>query len=35
MRLLLAWVEIHHDELGADWSLLGRGEQCFRINPLA
>lgn len=35
MRLLLAWMEIHHDELGADWSLLERGEQCFRIDPLA
>lgn len=35
MRLLLAWVEIHHDELEANWSLLELGEQHFRIDPLA
>lgn len=35
MKLLLAWMEIHHDELGANWSLLERGEQFFRIAPLA
>lgn len=34
MRLLLAWIEIHREELEANWSLLGRGEQCFRIDPL-
>ena len=35
MKLLLAWMEIHHDELGTNWSLLERGEQFFRIDPLA
>lgn len=35
MRLLLAWMEIHHDELEANWSLLERGEQFFRIDPLS
>lgn len=34
MRLLLAWMEIHRDELVADWELLSRGEQFFRISPL-
>ncbi len=34
MRLLLAWIEIHREELEANWSFLGRGEQCFRIDPL-
>ena len=34
MRLLLAWIEIHREELEANWSLLGRGERCFRIDPL-
>lgn len=34
MRLLLAWIEIHREELEANWPLLGRGEQCFRIDPL-
>ena len=35
MKLLLTWMEIHHDELEANWSLLTQGEQFFRIDPLA
>ncbi len=35
MKLLLAWMEIHHDELEANWSLLERGEQFFRVDPLS
>ena len=34
MKLLLAWMEIHHDELEANWTLLSNGEQFFRIDPL-
>ena len=34
MRLLLAWVEIHQDDLKANWDLISSGEQIFRINPL-
>ena len=34
MKLLLAWMEIHHDELEANWILLSNGEQFFRIDPL-
>ena len=34
MKLLLAWMEIHHDELAANWTLLSNGEQFFRIDPL-
>lgn len=34
MKLLDAWMEIHHDELEANWTLLSRGEQFFRIDPL-
>ena len=34
MKLLLAWMEIHHDELVANWTLLSNGEQFFRIDPL-
>ena len=34
MKLLLAWVEIHRDELEANWKLLSNGEQAFRIEPL-
>jgi len=34
LRLVLAWVIIHHDELLADWSLLSRGQAPFKIAPL-
>jgi len=34
MRLLLAWVEIHKDELLADWELAANGQQPYRIEPL-
>ena len=34
MKLLDAWMEIHRDELEADWKLLSNGEQFFRIDPL-
>jgi len=34
MRLLLAWLEIHRDELMADWDLAVRGEQPYKIEPL-
>jgi hypothetical protein len=34
MRLVLAWVEIHRDDLAADWELAVSGQQPFRIEPL-
>ena len=34
MKLLEAWIEIHKEELMADWQLLASGEQHFRIDPL-
>jgi hypothetical protein len=34
MRLLLAWVEIHKDELMADWQLAVSGQQPYKIDPL-
>ena len=34
LRLVLAWVEIHRDELLADWALAVRGLPVFRIDPL-
>jgi hypothetical protein len=34
MKMLLAWVEIHRDDLMADWLLAVSGEQPFRIEPL-
>ena len=34
MKLLDAWMEIHRDDLEANWKLLSGGEQFFRIDPL-
>lgn len=34
MRLLLAWIEIHKDELIADWDLAANGQQPYKIDPL-
>ena len=34
MRLVQAWIEIHRDELVADWQLAVRGEEIFKIEPL-
>jgi len=34
MRLVLAWIEIHRDELMADWDLATSGENVFKIDPL-
>jgi hypothetical protein len=34
LRLVQAWVEIHKDDLMADWDLAVRGQQPFRIDPL-
>jgi len=34
LRLVLAWIEIHKDELMADWELCQNGEKPFSIEPL-
>jgi len=34
LRLVEAWIEIHRDDLMADWALAIRGEPIFRIDPL-
>lgn len=34
MKLLDAWIEIHREDLEANWTLLSNGEQFFRIDPL-
>ena len=33
-KLVLAWAELHQDELMADWELVMNGEDPFRIQPL-
>lgn len=34
LRLLLAWITIHEDELKKNWDLLSNGEEYFKIDPL-
>lgn len=34
MKLLFAWVEIHKDDLIANWELASKGEKIFKIEPL-
>lgn len=33
-RLVQAWIEIHRDELMADWQLASQGQAVFAIDPL-
>lgn len=34
MKLVQAWIEIHKEELMADWDLASQGESIFKIDPL-
>ncbi len=34
LKLVLAWAELHKDELVADWQLASNGELPFSIEPL-
>jgi hypothetical protein len=34
LKLVAAWIEIHRDELMADWSLAVSGQAVFKIEPL-
>ena len=33
-RLVAAWIELHREELMADWQLASQGELPFKIEPL-
>ena len=33
-KLVEAWIEIHKEDLQANWKLLYEGEQFFKIEPL-
>lgn len=33
-RLVEAWIEIHAEELMADWKVAAQGGEIFRIDPL-
>lgn len=34
LKLLLAWMAIHEEELEANWRLLSNGDGYFKIDPL-
>ncbi len=34
LRLVQAWIELHRDELIADWQLAAAGELPYKIDPL-
>jgi len=34
MKLIQAWIEIHREDLIADWKLAVSGEPVFKIDPL-
>ncbi len=34
MRLVQAWIEIHREDLLANWKLAVEGQQPFKIEPL-
>jgi hypothetical protein len=34
MKLVQAWIELHRDEIMADWILASSGETPFKIDPL-
>ena len=33
-KLVVAWIEIHHDDLAADWELAVNGKTPFKIRGL-
>lgn len=34
IKLVVAWIELHKDELMADWELAVSGQKIFSIEPL-
>ena len=34
MKLVQAWIELHQDDLMADWFLASNGQTPFKIDPL-
>ena len=34
LKLVLAWAELHKEDLTADWKLASNGELPFKIEPL-
>ncbi len=34
LRMLLTWIDIHQEELYANWNILSKDGECFKIEPL-
>ena len=34
LKLVIAWAEIHRENLEANWKLLSEGREYFKIDPL-
>jgi hypothetical protein len=34
LKLVQAWIELHKDELLANWQLVNEGEEPYKIAPL-
>ena len=34
LRMVQTWIDIHKEELEANWKLLQNGNDCFKISPL-
>ena len=34
LKLVLAWMEIHNEDLQANWKILSEGKEFFKIDPL-
>jgi hypothetical protein len=34
LKLVVAWAEIHREDLESNWKLLSEGREYFRIEPL-
>lgn len=34
LKLVQAWIELHKDELAANWILAQEGQQLYKIEPL-
>jgi len=34
LKLVQAWIEIHHEELMANWRLAVNGQAVFKVDPL-
>ncbi len=34
LRMVQVWIDIHREDLEANWKLLSAGERYFRIDPL-